>query len=152
MSTILNGVEGVRSQVGQDLGFGEWQTVTQARVNTFAEASGDYQWIHVDEERAAKGPFKKTIAHGLLTLSMINSLSKGLFKFEGFRMIANYGYDKIRFPTTVPVGSRVRAGAKIVAADDMPNNGLQIKLELTVEVEGSEKPACVAAMIMRASV
>lgn len=134
--------------VGQTLGPGEWTEVTQERINQFANASGDHQWIHVDEERAKHGPFGKTVAHGLLTLSMIGILNKGMFKFDGFKMGVNYGYEKIRFPTPVPVGSRLRVSAKIL--DFAPaGSTFQTIVEFTVEVEGAPKPACVAQMIFR---
>lgn len=134
--------------VGKTLGPSEWIEVTQERINQFAEASGDRQWIHVDEERAKDGPFGRTIAHGVLTLAMTSSVSKDVFKFDGFKMGVNYGYDKIRFPTPVPVGSRVRLLAKVL--DYTPaGNTLQTILEMTIEVEGAAKPACVAQMIFR---
>ncbi|MDB5671177.1 MAG: hypothetical protein JWO25_2136 [Alphaproteobacteria bacterium] len=134
--------------VGKTLGPSEWIEVTQERINQFAEASGDRQWIHVDEERAKDGPFGRTIAHGVLTLAMTSSVSKEVFKFDGFKMGVNYGYDKIRFPTPVPVGSRVRLLAKVL--DYTPaGNTLQTILEMTIEVEGAAKPACVAQMIFR---
>jgi len=148
MTVELTGIEGVRSHVGQHLGWGPWVEVTQERVNQFADATGDHQWIHVDVEKAKDGPFGGTIAHGYLTLSMISELTRGLFAFTGFSMGVNYGLEKVRFPTPVPVGSRVRAGATVVACDDIPG-GVQITLEFVVEREGSAKPACVAQMLMR---
>ncbi|MDB5721398.1 MAG: hypothetical protein JWP15_2016 [Alphaproteobacteria bacterium] len=134
--------------VGKTLGPSEWIEVTQERINQFAEASGDRQWIHVDEERAKDGPFGRTIAHGVLTLAMTSSVSKDVFKFDGFKMGVNYGYDKIRFPTPVPVGSRVRLLAKVLDYTSAGNT-LQTILEMTIEVEGAAKPACVAQMIFR---
>jgi acyl dehydratase len=148
MTTVLDGIEGVRAHVGVHLGWGPWVEVTQERVNTFAEATGDFQWIHVDVERAATGPFGGTIAHGYLTLSMISDLSNGLFSFAGFTMGVNYGLDKVRFPSPVPVGSRIRVGVTVVACTDIPR-GVQISLEFVVEREGAAKPACVAVMLMR---
>lgn len=148
MTTILNGVAGLKSRAGQHLGHGDWVSVTQPRINQFAEATGDHQWIHVDETRAKTGPFGKTIAHGLLTLSMIGVLASEVFRFEGFKMGVNYGFDKIRFPTPVLVGSRLRVGVQIHAVDEIPG-GVQTIMELTVEVEGVAKPACVAQMIFR---
>lgn len=141
-------MEGVRARVGQHLGWGDWVEVTQERVNTFADATGDHQWIHVDVERAKDGPFGGTIAHGYLTLAMIADLTRGLFSFEGFRMGVNYGLEKVRFPTPVRVGARVRAGATIVAVEEIPG-GVQITVEFVVEVEGAPKPACVAHMLLR---
>lgn len=134
--------------VGATFGPGEWLEVTQERINQFADASGDHQWIHVDEERAAAGPFGKTIAHGLLTLSMISSLNKGMFKFRGYKLGVNYGYEKIRFPSPVPVGSRLRVSAKVLSYEPV-GKMMQTVIEFTVEREGSEKPACIAQMIFR---
>ena len=150
MTTTLTR-ENLPGLIGKDLPFGEWVEVTQERINQFAEATGDYQWIHVDVEKAKAGPFGTTIAHGLLTLSMIGVLNKGgVFKFDGFKMGVNYGYDKVRFPTPVPVGSKVRLGGKVIAYEDL-GKSVQTIIELTVEVEGASKPACVAQMIFRHS-
>lgn len=148
MAVILDGAEGIAAHVGQHLGHGDWVTVTQERINLFAEATGDRQWIHVDVERAATGPFGKTVAHGLLTLSMIGDLAKDLFSFKGFRMGVNYGYDKVRFPNPVPVGARVRLGARVLSCEPV-DKAVQTIIELTVEMEGAAKPACVAQMIFR---
>ncbi len=148
MTITLEGIDGVRAHLGEHLGYGEWVEVTQERVNTFAEATGDFQWIHVDVEKAKDGPFGGTIAHGYLTLSMIPTLTRGLFEFKGFRMAVNYGLEKVRFPSPVPVGSRIRGGVKVGAVDEIPG-GLQITLEITVEREGAEKPSCVAQNIIR---
>jgi len=148
MTIELSGMEGVRAHLGQHLGWGPWVEVTQERVDRFADATGDHQWIHVDVERAKDGPFGGTIAHGYLTLSMISDLTRGIFAFSGFRMGVNYGLEKVRFPSPVPVGSRVRAGTTVVGCDDIPG-GIQITLEFVVEREGSDKPACVAQMLMR---
>ncbi len=134
--------------VGKTLGPSDWVTVTQERINQFAEATGDHQWIHVDVDKARTGPFGKTIAHGLLTLSMIGVMGKEVFKFEGFKMGVNYGYEKVRFPTPVPVDSRVRMTAKIVSFDKI-GEIWQTIVELTVEAEGAAKPACVTQMIFR---
>jgi acyl dehydratase len=146
--TTMLSRESLPGLVGQTLGPGAWLEVTQERINEFAHASGDHQWIHVDEERAKAGPFGKTIAHGLLTLSMIAALNQGLFKFDGFKMGVNYGYDKVRFPQSVPVGSRLRVAAKIL--DFVPvGTSFQTIIEYAVEIEGAAKPACVAQMIFR---
>ena len=147
MAVILN-QETLPTLVGQSIGPGEWHEVTQERINEFARASGDFQWIHVDVERAKDGPFGTTIAHGLLTLSMISVLNQGLFKFEGFKMAVNYGYEKVRFPSPVPVGSKLRTIAKVI---DFAHAGatFQTIIEFTVEREGSPKPACVAQMVFR---
>jgi acyl dehydratase len=148
MTTVINGIAGVKAHVGQHLGFSPWIEVTQERINLFAEASGDRQWIHTDVKRAAEGPFGKTIAHGLLTLSMIGAMAPDVFKFEGFKMGVNYGFEKIRFISTVPVGSKLRLGAKVLSCEVLPN-ALQTLIELTIELQGSTKPACVAQMIVR---
>lgn len=147
MTTLL-GRETLPRLVGKTLGPGDWVEVTQERINEFANASGDHQWIHVDVERAKTGPFGTTIAHGLLTLSMIAALNQGLFKFDGFKMGLNYGYEKVRFPSAVPVGSRLRVTAKILSFEFL-GQMFQTIVEYTVEREGAEKPACVAQMIFR---
>jgi acyl dehydratase len=148
MTTVLLSAQSLPALVGKPLGYSGWIEVTQDRINAFAEVSGDHQWIHVDVERAKHGPFGKTVAHGLLTLSMISLMTQGLFRFDGFQMGVNYGYDKIRFPTPVPVDSRVRVGAQVLSFE--PAGAMvQTIIELTVEVEGASKPACVAQMIFR---
>ncbi len=149
MTIVLDGVDGVRAQLGQHLGYGPWVEVTQQRVNQFAEATGDHQWIHVDVERATReSPYGGPIAHGYLTLAMISDLSRGLYSFSGFRMGVNYGLEKVRFPAPVPVGSRVRAGVVIAEVEDV-KGGIQVTIEVTVEVDGSPKPACVARLLIR---
>ncbi|MGI9362611.1 MAG: MaoC family dehydratase [Parasphingorhabdus sp.] len=149
--TVLLSRETIPDLVGTVIGPGEWVEVTQERVNEFASATGDHQWIHVDVERAKVGPFGTTIAHGLLTLSMIATLAQGLSKFDGFKMGVNYGYEKIRFPTPVPVGSRLRVSAKIMSFGPV-GAMFQTIVEYTVERESADKPACVAQMIFRHSV
>jgi acyl dehydratase len=147
MAVVLN-QDTLPTLIGQSIGPGNWTEVTQARIDEFARATGDDQWIHVDVERARTGPFGTTIAHGLLTLSMISVLNRGLFKFEGFKMAVNYGYEKIRFPSPVPVGSKLRVTAKIL--DFSPVGAtFQTIVEFTVDVEGSPKPACIAQMVFR---
>jgi acyl dehydratase len=146
--TVVLSAETLPTLVGQPLGYSGYVEVTQDRINQFAQATGDDQWIHVDVERAKTGPFGKTIAHGLLTLSMIGVMGKDVFRFEGFKMGVNYGYDKVRFPMPVPVGSRLRLGAKILSFEPL-GNAVQTIVELTVEIEGASKPACVAQMIFR---
>lgn len=148
MTVILSGEAGLRAHVGEHLGFSEYVEVTQQRIDLFAEASGDRQWIHIDPVRAAQGPFGKTIAHGLLTLSMIADLAKDLFKFDGFRLGVNYGFDKVRFAAPVPVGARVRLGAKTLSSEPV-GDAIQTIMEFAVEVEGADKPACIAHMIFR---
>src|SRR3954471_22525736 len=137
----VDGVEGARSLVGRELGPTDWVQVTQEMVDLFAEATGDDQWIHVDVERATKeSPFGGPIAHGYLTLSLIPALLPQIVEIEGFRMGVNYGTEKVRFPSPVPVGSRVRAGATLESATPF-DGGVQINLGVTVEVEGASKPA-----------
>lgn len=148
---ILNGVDEVRAAVGEQLGYSDYRTVTQADVDAFAELTGDDQWIHVDVERAKDGPFGRTIAHGLLTLSLGPRLVRSIYKIEGMRMGVNYGYNKVRFPSPVPVDSKVRVGATLKGVEDV-TGGLQVCLEFVWELEGGAKPACVAEMLLRYSV
>ena len=144
----VNGLEELKTLVGQDLGHSSWLEVTQERVNTFADATGDHQWIHVDVERAKAGPFGGPIAHGYLTLSLIPSLLPEIVEIEGFRMGVNYGTEKVRFPSPVPVGSRVRAGATLASATPF-EGGIAMNMDVTVEVEGGSKPAMVATVVYR---
>jgi acyl dehydratase len=145
---VLDGADAVRAAVGEHLGYSSYRTVTQADIDTFAELSGDHQWIHVDVKRAAQGPFGGTIAHGLLTLSLGPALANEIYRIEGMKMGVNYGYDRIRFPAPVPVNSKVRLGAEIAGVQDVPG-GLQLKLRFTWEIAGGGKPACVADMLLR---
>ena len=133
--------------VGQDLGSTEWFEVTQERVDAFADATGDHQWIHVDVERARKGPYGGTIAHGYLTLSLIARFGDELFSITGVTAKLNYGVNKVRFPAPVPVGTRVRAGASITNAIETPA-GIQVSLNWVIELENSTKPACVAETVV----
>lgn len=131
--------------VGQEIGVSDWLEVTQERINTFAEASGDHQWIHVDVERAKKDmPGGKTIAHGFLTLSLVGTLGHQVFHINNVRNSINYGCNKVRFTNPVPVGSRIRARVTLLAADPMKGGGVRITKQTTVEIEGQERPACVA--------
>ena len=142
-------VQDMKAQIGSELGVGDWLEVTQDRINTFADATGDHQWIHVDEERAKSGPFGAPIAHGYLTLSLIPSLGGGGLGLDGVRMGINYGLDRVRFITPVKVGSKVRARRKLL--DVTEGEGfVQMKVEVTVEIEGEAKPACVAETLSRA--
>ncbi len=147
-ATTLNGPDDVRANVGKHLGYSEWITVDQDRVNLFADATGDHQWIHVDVERATSGPFGAPIAHGYLTLSLSNYFLPQIVEVQGFSAGVNYGVDKVRFPSPVKVGSRVRAGAELAAVSDV-TGGLQTTIVITVEVEGSTKPACVIDSLSR---
>jgi acyl dehydratase len=147
--TTVDGIEGVQGIVGQHLGYSEWVEITQEQVNRFAEATGDDQWIHTDPERAAKeSPFGGPIAHGYLTLSLLPMLVPQIVEITGFRMSVNYGTEKVRFPSPVPVGSRVRAGAALEAATPF-DGGIQMVITVTVEIEGGSKPAMVATSLSR---
>jgi acyl dehydratase len=147
--TTVEGVEGVLAVVGQHLGHSEWVTITQERVNLFAEATDDHQWIHVDPERAQReSPFGGPIAHGYLTLSLVTPLVGQILEATGFRMGVNYGAEKIRFPSPVPVGGRVRASATLDEATPF-EGGVQLNLKVTIEVEGQEKPAMVGSILFR---
>lgn len=146
MMRVINGVDELRAAVGEHLGYSSWHEVTQERIDQFAEATGDHQWIHVDPERAKDGPFGSTIAHGYLTLSMVPMLVWEVYRVDGVKMGVNYGSDKVRFPTPVPVGSKVRAGVELTAVDDIPL-GVQVTAKVTVEIEGVQKPAMVAQTI-----
>jgi acyl dehydratase len=148
MTTTIKGADELKSRVGDHLGYSDWHEVTQEQVNQFAEATGDHQWIHVDPERAKSGPFGGPIAHGYLTLSMAPGLLHEVLIIEGFSMGVNYGINKLRFPAPVPVGKRLRVGATLKAADDVAG-GVQPTLELNFEVEGQEKPACIAEVVYR---
>ena len=138
----------LRAAVGTDAGTSDWMTVDQKRIDLFAEATGDHQWIHVDPEKAAAGPFGTTVAHGYLTLSLLPALFAGLYAIPGLRMGVNYGLNKVRFPAPVPSGSRVRATARPLSVEDVPG-GVQITLQVTVEREGGDKPVCVAETVSR---
>ena len=138
----------VSEAAGEELGTSDWLTVDQERVDAFADATGDHQWIHVDVERAKAGPFGAPIAHGYLTLSLGPMLSPQIYAVHGFAMGVNYGAEKIRFPSPVPVGSNLRLGAKLLQLDEIAG-GIQMKMEFTFEVEGVAKPSCVAEVLFR---
>jgi len=152
MSTVeVQGIEGLKALQGQEIGPSEWRTVTQEDIDTFADLTGDHQWIHTDVERAkTESPFGTTIAHGNLTLSLIDGLRIELLKSTGFKLGVNYGWNKVRFPAPVPSGSRIRATAEVVEVEDVGGGWFQIVTRFKVEVEGSEKPACVADSVGRA--
>ncbi len=135
--------------IGQHLGYSDYHQITQERVDLFAEATGDHQWIHVDPERAKAGPFGGTIAHGYLTLSIGPVLIHDIVTWQNIRMGENYGLNKVRFPSPVPVGSSIRLGAVLAAAESLGDGGVQITLDLSFDVEGSSKPACVAELLLR---
>jgi acyl dehydratase len=150
MTITVNGIGELKALVGQTIGPSEWREVTQADIDTFAELSGDDQWIHVDVERAkTESPFGTTVAHGNLTLSMIDGFRPELLESNGFKLAVNYGWNKIRFPAPVPAGSRIRASVEAVSVDDVGGGWHQIVQRWTVEVEGSEKPACVGESVGR---
>jgi acyl dehydratase len=137
--------QAMKALVGQELGVSDWLEITQERVNTFADATGDHQWIHVDVERCKKDmPDGKPIAHGYLTLSLIPWFSHNVLQVDNVRNGINYGSNKVRFTNPVQVGARVRGRQKLVAADDMPNNGIRMTYEWVIEIEGKDRPACVA--------
>jgi acyl dehydratase len=147
--TTVEGIEGAKSLVGKELGTSDWVEITQEMVNTFAEATGDHQWIHVDVERATKeSPFGGPIAHGYLTLSLTPLFLPQLIDITGFSMGVNYGTEKVRFPSPVPVGSKLRAGAVVDQVTEIPG-GVQLQVTLTFAVEGGTKPACVATIVVR---
>ncbi len=148
---VINGVEGLKSAVGEHLGYSEYMEITQERVNQFAEATGDHQWIHVDVERAKSGPFGGPIAHGYLTLSLGPALYPTVVRIEGFSMGVNYGANKVRFPSPVPVGARLRLGVKLLQVEEIAG-GVQTTMEFTFECEGAPKPSCVAEIIFRSYV
>ncbi|HEX6499451.1 MAG TPA: MaoC family dehydratase [Micromonosporaceae bacterium] len=143
---IFANLDELAAAVGEHLGYSEWHTVTQQQVDQFAEATGDHQWIHVDPRRAASGPFGATIAHGYLTLSLIPVLSSEIYTVKDVRIGINYGSNKVRFPRHVPVGARIRAGAELLSVTPVAQ-GRQIVTRYVVEIEGEEKPACVAETV-----
>ncbi len=146
----INGIEEMQAAVGKSVGPGEWRQVTQDDIDDFARLSGDDQWIHVDVERAkAESPFGTTVAHGNLTLSMIDGLRSGLVESTGFALGVNYGWNRVRFPAPVPSGSRIRASVELASVDEVGGGWYQVVNVFTVEVEGSEKPCCVAEHVGR---
>jgi acyl dehydratase len=140
--------EELKAAVGTHLGFSDWLVIDQARIDLFAEATGDHQWIHVDPERAKDGPFGTTIAHGYLTLSITNMFLPQLVTVSTAKLGINYGANKVRFPAPVPVGSRIRVGGEVLEAEDVAG-GVQVIVRLTVEVEDGAKPACVVDSVSR---
>jgi acyl dehydratase len=144
---IFANLDELAAAKGEHLGHGEWHTVTQEQVDQFADATGDHQWIHVDPDLAKAGPFGATIAHGYLTLSLIPFLGKEILRVEGISMGINYGLGKVRFPSVVPVGARIRAGVEVVDVADRAQ-GRQVTYRWTIEADGGDKPACVAETIV----
>ena len=148
---VITGAGELKSLVGEHLGYSDYMEITQDRVNKFADATGDHQWIHVDVERAKAGPFGGPIAHGYLTLSLGPVLYPTVVRIEGFSMGVNYGANKVRFPAPVPVGSSLRLGVKLLGVEDI-TGGVQMTMEFTFECEGASKPSCVAEIIFRSYV
>ena len=148
MTTHVKSMEDLTPLIGTHLGYGEYRTVTQEEVNLFADATGDHQWIHVDPERAKAGPFGGPIAHGYLTLSLIPVLLRGVMQVDGVAMGVNYGTNKVRFTSPVPVGSEIRAGATVASVEDIAG-GVQVALDVVVEIKDAPKPSCVAQVLFR---
>ena len=149
MATVFTSPDELPGAIGSHLGHSEWLEIDQDRINLFADATGDHQWIHVDPERAKQGPFGATIAHGYLTLSLVNSFLPQIVEVRGIAMGINYGADRLRFPAPVPIGSRIRGSAEVVSAEDTKDGAVQAKVRVTVEIEGSDRPACVVDTISR---
>ena len=137
------------NHVGADLGETDWLEISQDRINTFAEATGDHQWIHVDVEKAKDGPFGAPIAHGYLTASLANLFLPQLLEVQNTSMGVNYGCDKIRFPSPVPVGSKIRGTAAVTSVDETKDGGFQTKVTITIQIEGNDRPACIIETISR---
>jgi len=148
VTRVFDDLDALAAAVGEAIGTSDWVTVDQERIDAFAAATGDHQWIHVDPVRAATGPFGGTVAHGYLTLSLIPALVGGMFRVEGVRMAVNYGLNRVRFPAPVPSGSRVRGTSELLAVEPV-DGGVQVTVRTTVEREGEAKPGCVAETISR---
>ena len=149
MATVFSTPTELAASVGKHLGHSAWMEVTQERIQLFADATDDQQWIHVDPARAKQGPFGAPIAHGYLTLSLVNRFLPEIVEVRGISMGVNYGADRIRFPAPVKVGSRIRGGAELIEVENTKDGGVQAKIRVTVEIEGSERPACVVDTISR---
>lgn len=143
---VFHGVDELQQAVGTHLGYSDWHTVSQRQIDLFAEATGDHQWIHVDPDKAAAGPFGTTIAHGYLTLSLVPMLAWQVYSVEGVTMSVNYGANKVRFPSPVPVGSKVRAGVELLSVEKSGER-YQVTARVTVERDGADKPACVVETV-----
>jgi acyl dehydratase len=148
MATVFEQPADLLGTEGQHLGYSEWLDIDQQRIDLFADATGDHQWIHVDPERAKDGPFGATIAHGYLTLSLANLFLPQVMEVQNVSMGVNYGCEKVRFPSAVPVGSRLRGGGEVVYAEEV-KGGVQVVVRMTIEIEGSDRPACVIDTISR---
>ncbi len=152
MPRIISDLSEFSSLVGQQIGTSDWQDIDQKRIDLFADATGDHQWIHVDPERSASGPFGSTIAHGYLTLSLAPALLQQVITVEGMSFGVNYGCNKVRFPSPVPVGSRVRMGVTVGSVEEVSGGtegGVQVIFDLVIEIEGAPKPACVSQVVYR---
>ncbi len=149
MATIFETPAELMTAEGKHLGYSDWLEISQDRIDKFAEATGDHQWIHTDPERAKDGPFGSTIAHGYLTLSLVNLFLPQIVEVRGISMGVNYGSDKLRFPAPVPVGSRIRGGGELVKVEEVKNGAVQATVRVTVEIDGSDRPACVIDTISR---
>jgi acyl dehydratase len=145
---VISTLSSLQQRIGEELAVSDWLTVDQATIDKFADATGDYQWIHVDKERAAKGPFGTTVAHGYLTLSLLPKLAESALKVDDVRMGVNYGLNRVRFPAPVPSDSRIRARLKLLAYEPI-DGGAQLVMQVTMEREGSDKPVCVAETVSR---
>ncbi len=143
MTVVFESPLDLKDAVGKHLGYSDWLTMEQDRINQFADATNDHQWIHVDVERAKTGPFGATIAHGYLTLSLVSHFMSQVLEVRGFEFAVNYGTNKVRFPAPVKVGSRIRGGAEVIAVEEM-KGGIQSVVRVTVEIEGEDRPACIA--------
>lgn len=148
MTTVIKHPSDLSSKVGEHLGYSDWVAIEQDRINLFAEATGDHQWIHVDPEKAKDGPFGQCIAHGYLSLSLVNLFLPQIIEVQSLKMGVNYGCEKVRFPAPVPVGSRVRGGGEVVSVEEV-KGGIQAVIRVTVEIEGADRPACVIDTISR---
>jgi acyl dehydratase len=145
---IFDGFDEIKSAVGKEIGASDWVEITQDRINRFAEATCDEQWIHVDQERAkAELPGGKTIAHGLLSLSLAPTFIRSVMGLKGLRNTLNYGADRIRYLSPVPAGSRIRGRTTIAEVEDVPPDGLRVNYHMVIEIEGGQRPACVAELI-----
>lgn len=149
MSTVFSNAASLVEAQGQSLGVSDWLLIEQDRIDTFAEATGDHQWIHVDPVRAKDGPFGATVAHGFLTLSLVNYFLPQLMTVENLAMGVNYGCDRIRFPAPVIVGSRIRGAGEVTGVESLANGAVQVVVRVTIEIEGSDRPACVVDTISR---
>jgi acyl dehydratase len=149
MATVFRNPSELESAVGRQLGKSAWLEISQERIDQFADATGDHQWIHVDPERAKNGPFGRCIAHGYLTQSLVNFFLPQIVEVQGISMGVNYGADRLRFPAPVPVGSRIRGSAELLAVERTKDGGVQATIRVTVEIEGSDRPGCVIDTISR---